>query len=122
MEALGKLPNLTSLRLWAKSFQGEELRLSFCPEAFPSLTVLSLINIDGLKSVEFKEGAMLMLQMLWFQDRCEEADAGLFSGLSFLPNLKEFMLHKQTYKDSFMEDVRGQLNKNQNGPVLKRWQ
>ncbi|KAL6900698.1 hypothetical protein ACP4OV_005374 [Aristida adscensionis] len=122
MEILGKLPNLASLRLCAKSLQGEELRLCFCPGTFPSLTVLSLIDIDGLKSVKFEEEAMLMLQMLWFQGSCEEDDAGLFSGLSFLPNLREFMLHIQTYKNSFMEDVRGQLNKNQNGPVLKRWQ
>ncbi|CAO2184482.1 unnamed protein product [Urochloa humidicola] len=66
IEVLGKLPNLASLRLWAKSFQGEDICFNFHPETFPSLTVLELNSIDGLKSVVFEEGAMLKLELLDF--------------------------------------------------------
>ncbi|OEL17591.1 hypothetical protein BAE44_0021390 [Dichanthelium oligosanthes] len=120
MQVLGKLPNLVSLRLWAKSFQGEDLRFTFHPEAFLSLTVLELKYIDGLKSMEFEDGAMLQLERLDFRGRFEETNTGLFSGLPLLPRLKEFMLAGKTYKDDFMEDLKGQLAENQNGPVLKR--
>ena len=42
LQVLGKLPNLVSLSLWSKSFQGEDLHFTFHPEAFPSLMVLEL--------------------------------------------------------------------------------
>jgi hypothetical protein len=122
IQILGKLPNLVSLRLWKKSFQGEDIHFTFHPEAFPSLTVLELNDIDGLKSVEFKQGAMLKLERLDFRGNNEEANNGLFSGLASLPVLKEFMLdNNDKYKEDFVEDVRAQLAKNPSEPILKRY-
>jgi len=121
LQVLGKLPNLVSLLLWAKSFQGEDLRLIFHPEAFPSLMVLELNDIDGLKSVEFEDRVMLQLERLDFCGSVEETNTGLFSGLTFLPSLKEFMMDNKTYKDDFMVDLQAQLARNPSGPTLKRW-
>ncbi|RCV32084.1 hypothetical protein SETIT_6G229600v2 [Setaria italica] len=121
LQVLGKLPNLVSLRLWAKSFQVDNLRFTFHPEAFPSLIVLELNDIDGLKSVEFEEGAMLRLERLDFRGKLEETNTGMFSGLPLLRSLKEFMLDSKTYEHTFMEDLQGQLGANPNGPALKRW-
>ncbi|CAL5013823.1 unnamed protein product [Urochloa decumbens] len=121
IEVLGKLPNLGSLRLWAKSFQGEDISFNFHPETFPSLTVLELNSIDGLKSVVFEEGAMLKLELLDFCGSNEENSTGLFSGLPFLPSLKVFKLDSKTYKDDFMEYLQGQLGENPNGPILRRY-
>ncbi|RCV32080.1 hypothetical protein SETIT_6G229300v2 [Setaria italica] len=121
LQVLGKLPNLVSLRLWAKSFQVDDLRFTFHPEAFPSLIVLELNDIDGLKSVEFEEGAMLQLERLDFRGKLEETNTGMFSGLPLLRSLKEFMLDSKTYEHAFMEDLQGQLGANPNGPALKRW-
>ncbi|TKW11491.1 hypothetical protein SEVIR_6G236400v4 [Setaria viridis] len=121
LQVLGKLPNLVSLCLWAKSFQVDDLRFTFHPEAFPSLIVLELNDIDGLKSVEFEEGAMLRLERLDFRGKLEETNTGMFSGLPLLRSLKEFMLDSKTYEHAFMEDLQGQLGANPNGPALKRW-
>ncbi|RCV32086.1 hypothetical protein SETIT_6G229700v2 [Setaria italica] len=121
LQVLGKLPNLVSLRLWAKSFQVDDLRFTFHPEAFPSLIVLELNDIDGLKSVEFEEGAMLRLERLDFCGKLEETNTGMFSGLPLLRSLKEFMLDSKTYEHAFMEDLQGQLGANPNGPALKMW-
>ncbi|RLN04111.1 disease resistance protein RPM1-like [Panicum miliaceum] len=90
LHVLGKLQNLVSLPLWPKSLQGEDLRLTFHPEAFPSLMVLELNDIVGLKSVEFEDRAMLQLERLDFRGSFEEANTGLFSGLPLLPSLKVF--------------------------------
>uniref|UniRef100_K3YLE8 Uncharacterized protein n=1 Tax=Setaria italica TaxID=4555 RepID=K3YLE8_SETIT len=120
LQVLGKLPNLVSLRLGAKSFQVDDLRFTFHPEAFPSLIVLELNDIDGLKSVEFEEGAMLRLERLDFRGKLEETNTGMFSGLPLLRSLKEFMLDSKTYEHAFMEDLQGQLGANPNGPALKR--
>jgi hypothetical protein len=120
IEVLGKLRNLTSLCLLAKSFQGEDICFSFHQETFPSLTVLELKSIDGLKSVEFEEGAMLKLELLDFCGS-EESNTRLFSGLQFIPSLKVFNLDSKSYKDDFIEHLQAQLAENPNGPVLRRY-
>nr|CAB3483673.1 unnamed protein product [Digitaria exilis] len=120
MQVLGKLQNLASLRLWAKALQGEDFCLTFHPEAFPSLTVLGLNDIDGLRSVEFEEGAMLQLERVDFSGRHGQVNAGMFSGLAALPSLREFMLDSDKYKEDFVKDVQAQLAQNPNAPVLKR--
>lgn len=121
MQSLGKLPNLASLRLWPKSLKGEDLGLTFHPEAFLSLTVLEMWTTDGLRSVEFKEEAMLKLERLHFCGNREEANAGLFYGLASLRSLKEFLLAgNDKYKEEFVQDVRAQLAQNPTAPVLKR--
>ncbi|KAF8731845.1 hypothetical protein HU200_015788 [Digitaria exilis] len=123
IQVFGKLRNLASLRLWAKSFQGNDIRFNFYPETFLSLTVLELNSIDGLKSVKFEEGAMLKLELLDYCGSSEESNTGLFSGLRFIPKLKVFRLDSKTdYKDDFMVYLQAQLAKNPNGPVLRRYE
>ena len=122
IEVLGKLPELFSLRLLEKSFHGgDELRFTFHRRTFPSLKVLELNGIQGLRSVEFEEGAMDQLERLDFHGNRNEANAGtMFSGLASLPRLREFVLGNDNYKEDFVEDVRAQLAQNPSTPVLKR--
>ncbi|KAF8690491.1 hypothetical protein HU200_040847 [Digitaria exilis] len=122
IEVFGKLRNLASLRLWAKSFQGNDIRFNFYPETFLSLTVLELNSIDGLKSVKFEKGAMLKLELLDYCGSSEESNTGMFSGLPFITSLKVFRLDSKTdYKDDFMGNLQAQLAENRNGPVLRRY-
>uniref|UniRef100_A0ACD5TB36 Uncharacterized protein n=1 Tax=Avena sativa TaxID=4498 RepID=A0ACD5TB36_AVESA len=121
MQVLGKLPNLAILRLLCHSFQGEEVSFSFHLGAFRSLMVLELGVQDNLRSVKFEAGANPKLELLVFSCRPEDANIGLFSGLSSLTSLKEFMLDSDNYKIEFMENLRDQLAKNSNGPILKRY-
>ncbi|CAO2173593.1 unnamed protein product [Urochloa humidicola] len=120
MQALGRLPNLTVLRLWEKSFQGEKLCFSFQREAFLSLTVLDLDCTGDLESVEFKQGGSPKLELLKFRGRSEGTKAELFSGLESLLSLKEFVLENQNYMEDFLAHVQDQLARNPKAPVLKR--
>ncbi|CAL5013825.1 unnamed protein product [Urochloa decumbens] len=114
---LGKLPNLSILRLLGNSFAGDDLHLTFHgDELFQSLTVLQLNGIDGLVSVEFKEGAMPMLEVLLFR---EGNTSTLLSGLSSLSSLRELLL-EGTYWTSVLDHLRAELARNPNKPVLKR--
>nr|UBY07209.1 NBS-LRR disease resistance protein [Dasypyrum villosum] len=122
IQVLGSLPNLATLRLLRGSFVGEEVRLSFCREAFPSLKVLQLHDIKNLESVGFEEGAGPKLELLQYSRGWDSANVGLFSGIAHLPSLKEFMLEESNWGTTeFVEELRGQLAENQNGPVLKSW-
>ncbi|KAF7040705.1 hypothetical protein CFC21_050591 [Triticum aestivum] len=121
VKVLGKLSNLASLRLLKHSFVGQEVRLRFHREAFPSLKVLQLHWINNLKSVKFEEGATPKLELLQYFD-WSRPSYGLFSGLPHLPSLKEVMLHRSVWRETeFREDLGCQLAENQNRPVLKRW-
>ncbi|KAE8796245.1 putative disease resistance protein RGA4 [Hordeum vulgare] len=64
IHVLGNLPNLATLRLLRESFVGEEVRFSFCVDAFPSLKMLQLHRIGNLKSVGFEDGAAPKLELL----------------------------------------------------------
>ncbi|KAM3355198.1 hypothetical protein ACQJBY_025783 [Aegilops geniculata] len=119
IRVLGNLPNLATLRLWGDSV-GEEARFSFCREAFPSLKVLQLYLIGNLKSVGFEEGAAPKLELLQYIGLSTRLNVGLFSGLPYLPSLKEFMLYRGHWENpEAVEHLRGQLAENINGPVLK---
>ncbi|TVU00109.1 hypothetical protein EJB05_54477 [Eragrostis curvula] len=147
MHVLGELPNLTIMRLLQNSFQGAELCLSFPLKAFPSLTVLEMDFCGNIKSVKFEERASTdieettspeieieerastelegascpKLELIQFRGWEDETNAGLFSGLASLLNLKEFLLqNNDVYKDDFLEDVQAQLAQNPSEPVLKR--
>ncbi|OEL24985.1 Disease resistance protein RPP13 [Dichanthelium oligosanthes] len=121
IQVIGRLPNLTFLCLWQKSFQVEELCLNFQQVVFSSLKVLELALLENLKSVEFGAGAMPKLEQLFFVGRQEKTDIMLFWGLASLQSFKEFLLYNGDYKEDFMEDIRAQLAMNPNGPVLKRY-
>lgn len=121
IQVLGKLPNLATLRLLRGSFIGEEVHFSFRKEAFPSLKVLQLDWIEILKSVGFEEGATPKLELLQFYNGLRWPSIGLFSGLAYLPSLKEFMLEESDWKTELVENLRRQLAEYQNGPVLKSW-
>ena len=117
IQVLGSLPNLATLRLLDNSFVGEEVRLSFCQEAFPSLKVLQLDCIGDLKLVGFEEGATPKLELLQYSKLRSSPSVGLFCGFPHLPSLKEFMLNRSDWRDTkLMEDLRGQLAENKNGP------
>ncbi|KAH6815920.1 hypothetical protein C2S53_005538 [Perilla frutescens var. hirtella] len=62
MPILGKLPSLTELRLYSRSFVGEEMT---CPEfCFPCLKKLELNSLPKLKEWTVEEGAMPLLSQL----------------------------------------------------------
>ena len=70
---------------------------------------------SGIRSLEFQEGAAPKLELL-----CPRDDV-YFSGLSSLRSLKEVMINERSfYSPKWLEDVRGQLTRNPNKPVLKR--
>jgi hypothetical protein len=117
IQVLGKLPNLIILRLLVESFEGEELRLTFHREAFPSLMVLQLGDIYKLESVEFEEaGATPNLELLLLGTL---GDTKSISGLSSLPSLKEVVIKGGAFNEELMGSVRDQVSGNPNNPVLK---
>jgi disease resistance protein RPM1 len=115
MQILEKLPHLSILRLLVGSFQDKKLAFHFQRESFPSLAVLELAYQDGIKSVTIDEGAMPNLELLQIKD-CIHVGC-VFSGLSFLRNLKEVVL-KGDYDANFIKHLRTQLALNPNKPVL----
>ncbi|CAN6338464.1 unnamed protein product [Urochloa humidicola] len=132
MQLLGNLPCLAILGLWICTFDVEGLRLHFLPVAFPSLVALYLSSrqrcTNGgeittqnniIESVEFK-GAVPKLEMLEFSDiGSGTINAGLFSGLASLCNLKKFQLTGRLEgKEAFVEDIRAQVAQNPNRPVF----
>jgi hypothetical protein len=131
MRFLGNLPYLTVLQLYYCSFGVEEVHLDFLPQAFPTLVALQLDSTqksegsheNDIKSVQFKDGAAPMLEMLRFDHVSFGSgivNPGLFSGLASLPSLRKFELGNSSFKGSeaFVEDVRDQLAQNANRPVL----
>jgi hypothetical protein len=120
IEAIGRLPNLTILRLRRESFIGHELSFTFREGLFPSLTVMEFDRPLRLQSVEFHRGAMPKLEYLNFCAWYSETRIGLLSGLSNLRGLKHFTLSGSTYDDEFVEDLRAQIERNPNAPVFKR--
>ncbi|XBI33314.1 hypothetical protein VPH35_056658 [Triticum aestivum] len=121
IQVLGNLPNLATLRLLGYSFIGEEVRFSFCREAFPSLKVLELNCVWNLKSVGFEEGAAPKLELLQYSKLIDDS-VWFFCGLPCLRSLKEFMLDKRDWGVTGLVDyLHSQLAENENRPVLKRW-
>jgi hypothetical protein len=111
IQVLAKLPNLAILRLLMYSFKEEEDRhFTSRGEAFPRLTALELCYPIG--PVLFEEGTAPKLEILLCQDVIA------FSGLSSLPSLKEVVLDRW-YDPQWVEDMRGQLSRNPNKPVVK---
>jgi len=120
IQVLGKLPNLAILRLLDHS--SDARHLSFRREAFPSLTALEIDGWgNGIKSVQFEEGAAPKLELLLYRGRIT------FSGLSSLPDLKEVVFIRwfprygaQTKSVAeWEEDLRAQLDNHPKKPVLK---
>ncbi|KAJ1269410.1 hypothetical protein BS78_07G209300 [Paspalum vaginatum] len=120
LDVLGKLPNLTILRLLKESFWGLEVHLSFVGGAFSSLMVMEFDRPIGIKSVGFQQGAMPKLELLDFCAWYQEACVGMLTGLSFLTSLKKFTLSGGTYDNDFVEDLQTQLAMNPNPPVFHR--
>ncbi|KAH6804219.1 hypothetical protein C2S51_032466 [Perilla frutescens var. frutescens] len=77
MEMLGKLPSLTELSFWERSFVGEQMT---CPAfSFPRLKIFKLINLANLREWRVEEGAMPVLSELHVHDcpRLEKVPDGL---------------------------------------------
>ncbi|EAZ23022.1 hypothetical protein OsJ_06718 [Oryza sativa Japonica Group] len=118
MEILGKLPHLVILRLWKNSFlQSKKILFDFQQGTFPSLVVMELKDQEGLKSLNFLQGAMPRLELLQINN-CMHIDNNGFFGVSSLPSLKEVMLMGD-HNEELMKNLRDQLALNQNQPVLR---
>ena len=99
MLELGELPQLNTLRLFARSYVGSEMA---CLHGhFLQLRVLKLWKLENLEQWTVKEGSMPQLQELEIRD-CEKLKSS--DGLSQLPALKEFIFTNMA-KD-FVEDFR----------------
>ncbi|CAM0943375.1 unnamed protein product [Alopecurus aequalis] len=137
IQTLGNLPNLSILVLWESKLKVDVLQFQIC--LFRKLTVLHIYyECMEIKLVEFKEESMPNLQML---NICLVETETAFSGLELLQSIKEVRLRvlffgysenltfeewqkegeKKTkqVKDKVREDLRIQVDRNQNRPVLK---
>ncbi|XP_051209542.1 disease resistance protein Pik-2-like [Lolium perenne] len=140
MQVLGSLPNLSILRLQVKSFQSEGQPITFQGGSFRSLVALHLYFIEvENESLEFEPSSMPELKVLSL--KLLNSKTGFFSGLEFLPSIKEVRLSvmlsviflKQTENmndeegekeskhrtDRVTENMAKQLAGNQNRPILK---
>lgn len=140
MEALGNLPNLSILGLLESDCKMDVLQ--FKGGLFKRLTVLELLYIRSeIKLVDFEEESVPNLELLILDLFCTET---VFSGLEFLKSIKEVRLHVRFHgyyssigdsgveewnkeigyeeklkRDKIIEEVRIQLDRNKNRPVLK---
>nr|ANC90313.1 BPH9 [Oryza sativa Indica Group]ANC90314.1 BPH9 [Oryza sativa Indica Group]AOX14148.1 brown planthopper resistance protein BPH1/9 [Oryza sativa Indica Group]AOX14149.1 brown planthopper resistance protein BPH1/9 [Oryza sativa Indica Group]AOX14150.1 brown planthopper resistance protein BPH1/9 [Oryza sativa Indica Group] len=129
IQVLGKLRNLTILCLLGKSFHSlEGGELNFSEGSFKSLVVLEL-DFSGSKCVKFQQGAFhnlelleLHCELLELSGHIEEVETK-FSGLEFLPRIKEVRLQGYFYgfydTRKLMEDLLAQLSENPKKPILK---
>jgi Leucine-rich repeat (LRR) protein len=138
MQALGNLPNLSILRLKESAFQNEG-PITFQSGLFRSLLVLELVYLEvEVESLVFEETSMPKLEVLSL--RLADCKTG-FSGLEFLPSIKEVQLcvlvnpmlfameesmteeeaemEAERREDKVKEDIRNQLISNKNSPILK---
>ncbi|XP_044432378.1 disease resistance protein PIK6-NP-like [Triticum aestivum] len=120
VEVLGSLPKLAILRLWKESFDGNDIRVTFHQDTFPSLVLLELDRVGDLRSVKFEQGATAKLELLQFRSSLKAAHVGLFSGLRNLLSFKEFKL-VGTYEHNFVADLQEQLACNFNRPAFKTY-
>uniref|UniRef100_I1R320 Disease resistance R13L4/SHOC-2-like LRR domain-containing protein n=1 Tax=Oryza glaberrima TaxID=4538 RepID=I1R320_ORYGL len=98
IQVLGKLRNLTILCLPHKSFHSlEGGELNFSEGSFKSLVVLEL-DFSGSKCVKFQQGAFHNLELLKLPGYIEEVETK-FSGLEFLPRIKEVRLRGLLYNE-----------------------
>ncbi|EEE53424.1 hypothetical protein OsJ_36499 [Oryza sativa Japonica Group] len=124
IQVLGELRNLTILCLSREPFHSlEGGELNFSEGSFISLVVLEL-HFGGSKCVKFEQGAFLNLELLLLSVYYEEVETK-FSGLEFLPGIKEVRLHGEFYARNeqsaprLKEDLLAQLSENPKKPILK---
>uniref|UniRef100_A0A0E0BU19 NB-ARC domain-containing protein n=1 Tax=Oryza glumipatula TaxID=40148 RepID=A0A0E0BU19_9ORYZ len=124
IQVLGKLRNLTILCLPRKSFHSlEGGELNFSEGSFKSLVVLEL-DFSRSKCVKFQQGAFHNLELLELSGYIEEVETK-FSGLEFLPRIKEVQLHGYFYDvyeqaaRRLKEDLLAQHSENPKKPILK---
>ncbi|XP_057780200.1 probable disease resistance protein At1g58602 [Salvia miltiorrhiza] len=90
MRILGKLPCLTDLYLWRKSFVGEEMA---CPlNSFPCLKNLFLLKLPKFREWRVDAGAMPLLSQLQI-DECSSLQM-LPDGLSGISTLQKLEIYK----------------------------
>lgn len=92
IEVIGRLPNLSTLRLRSLSFLGKELH--FLRSSFPSLVVLELSDLPQVQVVYFEETTMPCLEVL---EVFSCLSNGVLSGLQLLKSLKEVSLTRVHY-------------------------
>ncbi|XP_062195141.1 probable disease resistance protein RF45 isoform X1 [Phragmites australis] len=92
IQVIGRLPNLSILRLRSLSFLGKELH--FLRSSFPSLVVLELSDLPQVQLVYFEERTMPCLEVLQVSSCLSN---GVLSGLRLLTSLKEVSLTRVHY-------------------------
>ncbi|RCV30408.1 hypothetical protein SETIT_6G092200v2 [Setaria italica] len=92
IQVIGRLPNLSILRLRSLSFLGKELH--FLHSSFPSLVVLELSDLPQVQVVYFEERTMPRLEVLQVFSCLSN---GVLSGLRLLTSLKEVSLTRVHY-------------------------
>ncbi|KAK3118108.1 hypothetical protein QOZ80_9BG0694360 [Eleusine coracana subsp. coracana] len=115
IQVLGSLPCLAIMRLLTNSLVGEDLHLHFQRGSFLGLVLLQLDGLPELQSLVFEQGATPNLELLQVMNSTDIEKNGCF-GLSYLPRLKE--VHARL-TDMFMHDLRTQLARNPNQPILR---
>jgi hypothetical protein len=103
IQVIGRLPNLSVLRLRSLSFLGKDLH--FLQSSFPSLVVLELSDLPQVQVVYLEEGTMPCLEVL---EVFSCLSNGVLSGLRLLKSLKEVSLTRVHY--SSIVRVQNQLN------------
>ena len=121
MHDIGKLQNLSILRLWEHHCDITIGEVQFKSDLFMSLRVLDLYygSVPKIESVKFDEGAMPRLEVLLLGLRQQVR----FSGLEYLQSIRVVCVYhywsEATPKETFSQELREQLDKNKKGHVLK---
>jgi len=100
MPALGKLPELSILRLLADSYLGSKMTCDV--GGFPKLRVLKLWMLDKLTNWTVNDGAMPILQEVEIRG-CDQLS--MIDGIEHLQSLKELTL--TSMPESFTEKFKG---------------
>ncbi|XP_010061841.2 disease resistance protein RPP13 [Eucalyptus grandis] len=100
MPVLGKLPELSILRLLADSYLGSKMTCDV--GGFPKLRVLKLWMLDELRNWKVEDGTMPILQEVEIRG-CDQLS--MIDGIKHLQSLKELTLTGMP--ESFTKEIRG---------------
>ncbi|CAD6273118.1 unnamed protein product [Miscanthus lutarioriparius] len=112
LRKLAKKPKLRCLVLLEKSY--DESNLTFNEDDFPKLNIL-IVNCSNINKINFTTRSAPKLEKIIWTFAKDRTDYSL-SGINNLPKLKDF----EFYGDAVPHQVREELNKHRNKPILKK--
>uniref|UniRef100_A0ACD5V220 Uncharacterized protein n=2 Tax=Avena sativa TaxID=4498 RepID=A0ACD5V220_AVESA len=125
MKVLARLPSLLYLRLHHSAYTGTEL--TFSASEFLSLKLLTIhLRVYQALNLRFEEGSAPKLQSLELSF-FEQASIRRPSGINFLPNLQEVLIHADRDHDSegMVQYLMDEASRNPNKPTVtfkaKQW-